>query len=165
MAGIAAVPLNTRGHAAPQLGPNGMHLCPKGLEMIPLYEFTHTEGYRAQELRCPLLVPQATGQKCDHDQFAKGVGCVKYINITAAGKMRIALDRHSDSYKGIYRQRTAAERINSQAKALGIERPQVRNSASVQTLNTLTYIVINARALERARAVNIQRPKSQPSLC
>ncbi len=79
--------------------------------------------------------------------------------------MRIALDRQADTYKRIYRQRTAAERINSQAKALGIERPQVRNSASVHNLNTLTYIVINARALERARAANIQGPKPQPSLC
>jgi len=163
--GIAAVPLNTRGHPVPQLGPNGIHLCPRGREMIPLYEFDHSEGYRAQELRCPLLVPQATGQSCDHDQFAKGVGCVKYINITAGGKMRIALDRQAESYKRIYRQRTAAERINSQAKALGIERPQVRNSASVHNLNTLTYVVINARALERARAVNVQRFKPQPSLC
>jgi hypothetical protein len=133
--------------------------------MIPLYEFDHSEGYRAQELRCPLLVPQARGQRCDHDQFAKGVGCVKYINITAGGKMRIALDRQADTYKRIYRQPTAAERINSQAKALGIERPEVRNSASVHNLNTLTYIVINARALERAHAANIQGPKPQPSLC
>jgi hypothetical protein len=163
--GIAAVPLNTRGHPVPQLGPNGIHLCPRGREMIPLYEFDHSDGYRAQELRCPLLVPQATGQSCDHDQFAKGVGCVKYINITAGGKLRIALDRQAESYKRIYRQRTAAERINSQAKALGIERPQVRNSASVHNLNTLTYVVINARALERARAVNFQRPKPRPSLC
>lgn len=163
--GIAAVPLNTRGHPAPQVGPNGIHLCPKGWEMLPLYEFDHSDGYRAQELRCPLLWPRASGQSCDHEQFAKGVGCVKYINITAGGKLRIALDRHAEEYKHIYRQRTAAERINSQAKALGIERPQVRNSASVHNLNTLTYVVINARALERARAVNVQGRHPQPSLC
>jgi hypothetical protein len=165
MGGLAAVPLNTRGHGAPQLGPNGIHLCPKGLEMIRLYEFDHTDGYRAQVLRCPLLVPRATGQSCDHEQFAKGVGCVKYINITAGGTMRISLDRQSEHYKGLYRQRTAAERINSQAKALGIERPQVRNSASVHNLNTLTYIVINTRALERVRAVNAQSTLSPPALC
>ena len=165
MGGLAAVPLNTRGHPRPQLGPNGLHLCPKGLEMSGSYEFDHSDGYRAQELRCPLLVPQATGQSCDHEQFAKGVGCVKYINITAGGKMRIALDRQSDDYKSIYRQRTAAERINSQAKALGIERPQVRNRASVGNLNTLTYIVINARALERARTINTRASVPVPSLC
>ena len=163
--GIAAVPLNTRGHPAPQVGPNGIHQCPKGLEMIPLYEFDHGDGYRAQELRCPLLAPRATGQTCDHEQFAKGVGCVKYINVTAGGKQRIQLDRQAEPYKNLYRQRTAAERINSQAKALGIERPQVRNSDSVHNLNTLTYIVINARALQRVRAVNAQAGRACPSLC
>jgi hypothetical protein len=163
--GIAAVPLNTRGHPEPQLGPNGIHLCPTGREMLPLYEFDHSDGYRAQELRCPLLWPCTSGQSCDHEQFAKGVGCVKYINITAGGKLRIALDRQAEEYKRIYRQRTVAERINSQAKALGIERPQVRNSASVHNLNTLTYVVINARALERVRAVNGHGRHSHPSLC
>mgnify|MGYP001112796840 CR=1 FL=1 len=154
MGGIAAVPLNLRGRERPQLGENGLHLCPKGLEMVALYEFNHGDGYRAQELRCPLLQPRSTGQSCNHEQFAKGVGCVKQINISAGGRMRVALDRHSQSYKQLYRQRTSAERINSQAKALGIERPQVRNSKSVHNLNTLTYIVINARALQRVRAVN-----------
>jgi hypothetical protein len=163
--GIAAVPLNTRGQPTPQLGPNGIHQCAQGLEMIPLYEFDHGDGYRAQVLRCPLLVPRASGQTCDHEQFAKGVGCVKYINITAGGKQRIQLDRQAEPYKSLYRQRTAAERINSQAKALGIERPQVRNSDSVHNLNTLTYVVINARALERVRSVNAQAARDHPSLC
>jgi hypothetical protein len=156
MGGIAAVPLNLRGRERPQLGPNGLHLCPKGLEMVGLYEFNHGDGYRAQDLGCPLLRPRATGQSCNHEQFGKGVGCVKQINISAGGRMRIELDRQSESYRGLYRQRTAAERINSQAKALGIERPQVRNSKSVHNLNTLTYIIINARALQRVRAVNRQ---------
>jgi hypothetical protein len=165
MGGMAAVPLNLRGHAAPQVGPNGIHQCPRGLEMVVVYEFNHGDGYRAQELHCPLLRPRATGQTCEHEQFAKGVGCVKSINISAGGKQRIGLDRQAEAYKGLYRQRTAAERINSQAKALGIERPQVRNSASVQNLNTLTYVVINARALQRVRAVNAQAGSARPSLC
>lgn len=163
--GIAAIPLNSRGHAVPQLSPNGIHLCPRGLEMAPSYQYKHSEGYRAQLLRCPLLFPTATGERCDHEQFAKGAGCVKHINIELGGHMRIALDRHSDTYKAIYRQRTAAERINSQAKALGIERPKVRNSRSVHNLNTLTYIIINMRALERARAVNSCTTTSLPTLC
>ena len=165
MGGIAAVPLNTRGHGEPQLGPNGIHLCPKGLEMVRMYEFNHGDSYRAQELGCPLLRPRANGQKCEHEQFAKGVGCVKYINITAGGKQRIQLDGQAETYKSLYRQRTAAERINSQAKALGIEWPQVRNSASVNRLNTLTYVVINARALQRARSINAQVGSACPSLC
>ncbi len=152
--GVAAIPLNTRGHPAPRLGPNGRHLCPRGLEMAPAYAFDHPDGYRAQELRCPLLFPTPTGGRCDHAQFAKGPGCKKYVNIEAGGRQRVALDRQGAAYRAIYRQRTAAERINSQAVALGIERPKVRNQRSVAHLNTLTYIVINARALARARRIN-----------
>jgi len=68
--------------------------------------------------------------------------------------MRVTLDRESPLYKGIYNQRTSTERINSRSKALGIKRPKVRNIRSIRTLNTLTYLVINARALQRVRALN-----------
>ena len=153
--GLAAIPLNLRGHPKPELGPNGFHLCPRGIEMSPSYQYQHTSGYRAQVLRCPLLFPDKSEQRCDHVQFIKGTGCVKHINIEAGGWMRIQLDRQSDEYKHLYRQRTAAERINSQAKELGIETPKVRNINSVLNLNTLTYLVINARALQRVRRVNV----------
>ena len=165
--GMAAIPLNLRGHPQPQLGSGGFHLCPKELEMVPSYTYNHSKGYQAQLLRCPLLFPQPTGQTCNHEQFAKGVGCVKHINIEAGGWMRVRLNRHSDQYKLLYNQRTAAERINSQAKALGIETPKVRNINSVINLNTLTYLVINARALQRVRQLNLEkaRPPSQTMLC
>jgi hypothetical protein len=152
--GLAAIPLNLRGHPEPQLSHNGLHLCPQQQEMVPSYQYDHTKGYRAQVLRCPLLFPKPSGQTCDHQQFAKGYGCVKHINIEAGGWMRVQLDRQSDQYTHLYKQRTASERINSQAKALGIETPKVRNIRSVINLNTLTYLVINGRALQRVRKVN-----------
>jgi hypothetical protein len=152
--GIPAIPLKTRGHPAPQLGPNGYHLCPRGREMVPTYTYRHTDGYRAQTLACPLLTPVPTGVPCDHAQFVKGPGCVKHINVEAGGRLRVALDRASDAYRTVYRQRTAAERINSQATALGIERPKARRQRTVAALNTLIYLVINLRALARVRAVN-----------
>ena len=58
------------------------------------------------------------------------------------------------STKAFDYQRTSAERINSQAKALDIERPKVRNGLSVRHLNTLTYIALNTKVLMRARATN-----------
>jgi hypothetical protein len=156
--GIAAIPLNLRGQAPPDRDAQGRPRCAKGLSMVPRYRFTHEDGYQAQRCGCPLLTPRASGQTCDHEQFAKGTGCVKTINLEPGGQMRATLERGSDRFKAIYRQRTSAERINSQATALGIERPKVRNAGSVQRLNTLTYIVINARALQRARAVNSPTP-------
>jgi len=163
--GIAAIPLNTRGHPTPQRLSDGTPLCPKGLPMSPASPFDHTDGYRAQEFRCPLLHPHPTAQTCDHEQFAKGPGCVKYINIETGGLLRVLLDRDSTAYKDIYRQRTSTERINSQAKAFGIERPKVRNSRSVHNLDTLTYIAINLHALQRVRTLNARAATATSMLC
>ncbi len=66
------------------------------------------------------------------------------------------LDRAAAPYKDIYRQRTGTERINAQATDPRSERPNVRNAASVRTLNTRTYILINPRALPRVHAVKDQ---------
>ena len=70
-----------------------------------------------------------------------------------AARLRYTLDRDSEAYKAIYRQRTAVERINSQAVALGIERPHLRNGQAIATLreNTLIYVLINLRFLQRLR--------------
>lgn len=68
--------------------------------------------------------------------------------------MRVTLDRDSPLYKGLYNQRASCERINSQAQALGIERPKLRNGRSMRNLNTLIYFVINGRALNRAKSIN-----------
>jgi len=64
------------------------------------------------------------------------------------------MTRNSPLYKSIYSQRTSCERINSQAQALGIERPKVRNQHSVVNLNTLIYLIINVRALNRVKSIN-----------
>ena len=152
--GIAAIPLNQHGHPTFERDTDGVPFCPKKMLMVPTKQFNHTNGYRAERYQCPLLFPQATGQTCDHEQFVKGKGCVKDINIEKGGIMRVTLDRHHPIYKGIYDQRTSAERINSQAKALGIERPYVRRMHAVCNLNTLTYVIINVRALQRAKSIN-----------
>jgi hypothetical protein len=152
--GIAAIALNQHAHPVFMRDADGTPRCPMGLRMQPTYQFHHTNGYRAQRYRCPLLFPQATGQTCEHEQFRKGKGCVKDINIEAGGLMRVTLDRDSPLYKAIYKQRTSCERINSQAKDFGIERPKARNIRSVRRLNTLIYITINIKALQRAREIN-----------
>jgi len=104
--------------------------------------------------RCPLLFPEANGQTCEYEQFKKGKGCMKDINDEAGGRARLLMDRTSPLFKAVYTQRTSCERINSQAKELGIERPRVHNMRSVANLNTLIYLVINVRALQRAKSIN-----------
>ena len=152
--GIGAVPLNQHSHPLYPRDPDGVPLCPIGLRMHPTYLFKHTNGYDAQRFRCPLLFPQANGEHCHHAQFAKGKGCVKDVNWELGGRMRVTLDRDGPLYKVIYTQRTSAERINSQAQALGIERPKVRNIRSIRNLNTLISLVINVRVLAKAKSIN-----------
>ena len=71
---------------------------------------------------------------------------------SGGARLRYTLDRDSQLYKDIYKQRTAVERINSQAKALGIERPHIRNGKAIANLNTLIYILINLRLYQRIRS-------------
>ncbi len=151
--GIGAVPLNEH-HPGLHRDSDGTPLCAKGLRMVPQFFYQHPNGYRARRFRCPLLFPEPTAQPCDHEQFAKGQGCQKDPNWELGGLQRVLLDRASPLYHAVYSQRTACERINSQAKALGIERPKVRNGRSVANLNTLIYLVINVRALQRAKSIN-----------
>lgn len=150
--GIAAVPLNA--HSKTIFDPDGVPRCPIGLRMHPTFRYAHTYGYTAQRSRCPLLFPDATGQIGEHEQFQKGKGCQKDINDEPGGRARVLMDRTSPLYHAVYAQRTACERINSQAKELGIEHPKVRNARSVANLNTLIYLVVNVRALTRAKSIN-----------
>ena len=94
-----------------------------------------------------LRFPERSGKVCEHVQFVKGKGCI-------SRHMRALLDRQSPLYQAVYTQRTSCERINSQAQALGIERPKARNGRSVRTLNNLIYLTINVKALQRAREIN-----------
>ena len=102
---------------------------------------------------CPLLYPNPTGDCCpiDHKQWSKD-GCSTTIPTSIGARIRYQLDRQSDAYKQVYKQRTATERINSQAVALGIEHPKLRNGQAIANLNTLIYVLINLRALKRIRA-------------
>ena len=152
--GIGAVPLNQHGHSPFTRDPDATPRCQMGHRMVPTLQFNHTNGYRAQHFQCPFLHPQPTGETCQVAQFVTGRGCVKDVNWERGGQMRVLLDRSSPDYQAIYRQRTSCERINSQAKELGIERPKLRKGQSIAHLNTLIYILINLKALHRAKSIN-----------
>jgi hypothetical protein len=121
------------------------------------YDATH--GYRAEVNKCPVFSGASSSTetcRLQHPQFVKGIGCVKYRNLELGAQLRIQLDRQSTEYDWAYDDRTAAERINSQAKALGIERPRLRRMSGIRNQNTLTYIVINLKAIQRLRAAKAQ---------
>jgi hypothetical protein len=152
--GMAAVPLRQSPKTPFDRLTDGTPLCPIGLPMHPTIQFNHTNGYRSQRFQCPLLFPQNTGQTCEHEQFAKGKGCVKDTNWELGGIQRVTLDRDGPLFRALYNQRTGCERVNSLAKERGIERPRVRNGRSVANLNTLTYVIVNVHVLLKAKSIN-----------
>lgn len=153
--GTAYVPINLRGHPLPRLGANGVHLCDDDREMIGYSVFFDcVHGYWAQQEICPVLfgnLPEYETCRIHHTQFKKGKGCVKFQNLSLGARARIQMDRKSKMFKRAYAWRTSDERIFSQAKEMGIERPRLRNLNSIRNQNTLIYIVINTHALHRIR--------------
>ena len=158
-AGFAAVPFSERGHYTAKqrhFAPNGLPLCAAGLAMPVQYTFTDRtsciiEHERAKYV-CPLTPSPRSRQACPvhHPNWKRG-GCTAMMPTSIGARLRYTLDRDSEEYKTIYRQRTAVERINSQAVALGIERPHLRNSQAIANQNSLIYILINLRFLRRLR--------------
>ena len=152
---FAAVPLSRRGKQLRQFDAQGLPLCQAGLAMPLKYTFicrtTRFEHERGRHV-CPLHFPEVTAQVCpiDHKNWPKG-GCITTLPTSIGARLRYQLDRDSALFKEVYKQRTATERINSQAKELGIERPKLRNGQAIANQNTLIYVLINLRALQRVR--------------
>lgn len=156
---FAAVPFSEKGGykaKGRQFSPDGLPMCQAGLPM-PLhckYQDTTVSliAHERGKYVCPLRFPTQSADACpvNHENWAKK-GCTAMMPTSIGARLRYTLDRDSQTYKEVYKQRTAVERINSQAKALGIERPHIRNGAAIANLNTLIYLLINLRLLHRIR--------------
>ena len=156
---FAAIPFSEKGgYKAGQrhFDAQGLPLCAAGLAMPLKFTFTDRTTCSVEHERgkyvCPLHFPDKTADACpvNHKNWTKA-GCTAMMPTSIGARLRYSLDRDSETYKQIYNQRTAVERINSQAVALGIERPHLRNGAAIANRNTLIYILINLRFLQRIR--------------
>jgi hypothetical protein len=150
--GFAAVPLRNINQQR-FFNEDGLPLCEANLPMPLTGSFVNRTSlvqHRRGRYRCPLLYPEPSGETCpiDHDKWPDG-GCKLVMPMADGARIRYQLDRDSDHFKQIYNQRTAVERIFSQAVALGIERPKLRNRDAITNINTLTYLLINLRAMHR----------------
>lgn len=103
---------------------------------------------------CPRLPDEPCPIRHKNSLSGKKNGCVSTLPAGQGARVRYTLDRKGDTYRQIYIQRTATERINAQANALGIERPCLRNGMAITNLNTLIYVLINLRALQRVRLIS-----------
>lgn len=158
---FAAIPFSEKGgykSKGRKFSPEGLPICAAGFAMPLLFTFTDRTSCLIEHERgkygCPLFFPQSTGQPCPiHHQRAtkKKKGCTAMMPTSIGARLRYTLDRDDQKYKDVYRQRTAVERINSQAVHLGIERPHLRNGEAIANLNTLIYTLINLHLLHRLR--------------
>jgi hypothetical protein len=162
---FAAVPFSEKGGykaGQRQFDDQGLPLCGARLPMPLQFTFTDRTTCLVEHERgkyvCPLRFPEQTAGACpiQHKSWPKG-GCTVMMPTSIGARLRYSLDRDSDTYQHIYNQRTAVERINSQAVALGIERPHIRNGAAIANLNTLIYILINLRCLQRIWQISPHR--------
>jgi hypothetical protein len=160
--GFAAVPLTERGRQGQRtFSQEGLPMCQAGLPMPLRYTFqcrTTLIPHQRGRYACPLRFPQPIGQPCpvNHKNWAKQ-GCVTTLATSPGARIRYQIDRASQPYQDVYKQRTASERVNSQAVELGIERPKLRNGVSIANHNTLTYVLINLHALQRVRQRKAKR--------
>jgi hypothetical protein len=157
--GLAAVPFSEKGGykaKGRQFDPIGLPLCKAGFPMPLQFKYTDRTTCLVEHERgkyvCSLWFPHPSGQRCPlrHPNWKRG-GCIAMMPTSIGARLRYTLDRDGEAYKSLYRQRTAVERINSQAVALGIEHPHLRNGHAIANQNTLIYLLINLRFLQRLR--------------
>jgi len=159
---FAAVPFSEKGgYKSRKFSSGGLPICTAGLAM-PL-QFTYTDRtttiveHARGKYACPFFSKNVKSkfikQSCPvhHPRACKG-GCTASMPISIGARLRYSLDRQSQTYKDIYNQRSATERINSQAVSLGIERPMLRNGKAIANINTFIYTLINLRFLQRLRS-------------
>lgn len=155
--GMAAVPLAKKGGCRQRaFAANGAPLCRAGLPMHLQFTFVDRTSclvpHERAKYGCPLRFPTRTASACpSHAPAWRHGGCMAMMPTSIGARLRYTLDRHSELYRSLYRQRSAVERINSQAVNLGIERPHLRNGAAIANQNTLIYLLINLRFLQRLR--------------
>jgi hypothetical protein len=117
--GFAAVPFSEKGGTISCLFyPHGLPICAAGLPMPPKFTFTdrtHTliEHQRGKYV-CTLLFTDLHADLCpvDHKRWPKG-GCTAYLPTSIDACLCYQLDRDSQAYKPVYKQRSATEWFRS----------------------------------------------------
>lgn len=150
--GTAAIAHNPRSGSAPR-SPEGHPSCAHGHVMRPTTR-VHVDGVPIQHYDCPLVGhPDTT---CPDPRFRKR-GCHKRINASPGGLARVLVDRTSASYRRLYAARPLVERVFSQIKDWGLERPCARRLATVQSIVLAGYITLNLQTLQRL--ITVVKPK------
>jgi hypothetical protein len=157
--GQAYIPLNLRGHQPKptQFGLHGGVIAPCTKEMKPESSWLDkAKGHHRRRDQCPYTQTQrkkgTVSCPCHHPQFLSKKGCTKTINLDDPGQLRFALNRDSSHFKCIFKERTSSERLFAHADQAAIEHPNITDGHAVAQLNTLTYTLINLKAILKVQA-------------
>ena len=147
------MPLSERGIPAP-FTPAGLPLCAAGFPMPVKNTYmdqTSLVPHQRARYACPLCFPQPSAQLAPSTTSILPTAAVSTPPPPVSAHACAFNSTATAPYQAIYHQRTADERINGQAKELGIERPMLRRGSAIANQNTLIYVLINLRSLQRVR--------------
>ena len=133
----------------------GATVCRNACVWSPLSNSVIPAATPASAFSVPSCIPIPQGSTVTMSSSPKRKAVSRITGFELGGQMRVSLQRtgphcHPSSIASAPRlsASTAKPKPNS------TPRPHVRNRRSVANLNTLTYIVINAKALKRVRKTN-----------
>lgn len=153
------IPINPR-NTQPDLNlsPNGLRICPAGLEMIPQGIFKDGNRLRLKQ-RCPLKASKRiaaqypNGCPCNNPKFNR-YGCTAYQDLTDDARSRV--QRSTPRFESLYAKRFVVEQTFSRLQELKIEEARHYALTAIRNANTIDYLAL---ALVALAAVKLKKPE------
>ena len=130
-------------------------LCPANLEMFRRGKMTpRRTGITYQQYSCPIHYGRVKPQQlltcpAAHPKFLKQKGCNYLLRVTPS--IRSQIPYGSDSFRELYRERTAVERVFSRLLTVAMQDMPTRGLISAQNLCTIAHITVLLVALTAHR--------------
>jgi len=130
-------------------------LCPANLEMFRRGKMTpRRTGITYQQYSCPLHYDRKIQQRflicpAAHPKFLKQKGCNYLLRLTP--NIRSQIPYGSDSFRRLYRERTAVERVFSRLLTISMQDLPTRGLAAARNLCTIAHITVLLVALTAHR--------------
>lgn len=130
-------------------------LCPANLEMFRRGKMTpHRTGITYQQYSCPIHYGRVKSQQlltcpAAHPKFLKQKGCNYLLRVTPS--IRSQIPYGSDSFRELYRKRTAVERVFSRLLTVAMQDMPTRGLVAAKNLSTIAHITVLLVALTAHR--------------
>jgi hypothetical protein len=130
-------------------------LCPANLEMFRRGKMTpRRTGITYQQYSCPIHYGRVKPQQllicpAAHPKFLKQKGCNYLLRVTPS--IRSQIPYGSDSFRELYRERTAVERVFSRLLTVAMQDMPTRGLIAAKNLCTIAHITVLLVALTAHR--------------